>query len=156
FRTRRTSRTPRTSRPFGTHRARRALRRRVGLFVAAKLLLAGLARPNRFRFAEPQVEPRDRAVLRARVNDARILGIDARLKPVAPAADVQVARARAPDIDGTRGSAHRPVVLRAAAHVIERLRVVDRHTIELGHREAGEEPPALALVVGLVKTAVVA
>src|SRR5262245_46595478 len=83
-----------------------------------------LARTNALRLARGQVEPRDIAVLRRRINDVRILRIVARLKSVAAADDEPVARPDAPAVRRARRSAHGPVVLRAAAHAIERPRVV--------------------------------
>ena len=53
------------------------------------------------------------------------------------------------------GPAERPVVLRAAADVVERLRVVHRHAVELRNRQVGEEPPRRAFVVRFVQPAVV-
>ena len=91
-----------------------------------------------------------------RVDDVRILGIAARLESVAAADDVPVARADAPAVQRARRAAVRPVVLRAAADVVERLRVVDRHAVVLRDRQAREEPERRALVVGLVDAAVVA
>ena len=85
----------------------------------------------------------------------RILGIGARLKPVAAADDVPVGVAYAPAIHGARRTALRPVVLRAAADVVERLRVVDRNTVVLRHGQVGEKPERLTVVVGLVQPAVV-
>ena len=103
-----------------------------------------------------QIEPRDVAVLRRGVDDVRILGIVARLEAVAAADDVPVAGADAPAIERARRAALRPVVLRAAAHVVERLRVVDRHAVVLRHRQVREEAERRAFVVGLVDAAVVA
>ena len=86
----------------------------------------------------------------------RILRIDARLEAVAAADVVPVAGADAGAVERARRAADRPVVLRAAADVVERPRVVGRHAVELRQRQVGEVPPRLHAVVGLVEAAVVA
>ena len=59
-------------------------------------------------------------------------------------------------LSDARRPAEREVVLRAAADVVERLRVVDRDAVELRDRQVREEAPGLAFVVRLVEPAVVA
>ena len=98
----------------------------------------------------------DVAVLRRRVGDHRIGRIAARREAVAAAGAIPVAR---PDADGVlraMRSAHRAVVLRSAADVVERHHVVHRDAVELRDRQVREVPPRAAFVPDLVETAVVA
>ena len=146
---------PRTWRPCAL-RWRRRRRRVVAAAAEARVLPATAADGCCARCARPQVVAADAAVLRLRVNDARILRIAARLESVAAVDDEPVAGAHAPRLQRARRTAEGPVVLRAAADVVERLRVVDRHAVELRDRQVREEPPRLPFVVGLVEAAVVA
>ena len=66
-----------------------------------------------------------------------------------------VARPDAHAIERARRAANRTVVLRAAADVIERLRIVGRHAIELRQRQIREVPERLQAVPRLVEPAVV-
>ena len=113
-------------------------------------------RPDRRRLTGAQIEPVERPFLRLHVDDGRILGIVARLEAVAAADAVPVAGADAGPVQRPRRAADGPVVLRAAADVVERLRVVGRDPVELRQRQVGEVPPGLHAVVGLVESAVVA
>src|SRR3954468_9921129 len=103
-----------------------------------------------------QVETLQVPFLRLCIDDVGIVGIDAALEAVT-AADVEpVAGADAGPIRRARRAFNRSVVLRAAAHVVERPRVVERDPIELRQRQVRELPPRLHVVVGLVQAAVVA
>src|SRR6185503_19303952 len=137
----------RPERPFGGLR-------RDAAFVGDRL--RHRARADRLRRAGAQVEAGDVAVLRRRVDDAGILGIVARLEAVAAADDVPVAGAHAPAVQAGDRPAVGPVVLRPAAHVVERLGVVGGDAVVLRHRQAGEETERLAEIVRLVDAAVVA
>src|SRR6188472_1653775 len=66
------------------------------LVTLARRRRCRLPRPNVLHLAGAQIEPRDVALLRLRVNDIRIVGIAARLKSVAAADDEPVAGADAP------------------------------------------------------------
>ena len=55
---------------------------------------------------------------------------------------------------GARRAALGGVVLGAAVDVVERLGVVDRHLVELRHRQVGDEAPGLRQVEALVDAAV--
>ena len=114
------------------------------------------ARTDARRDARAQVEPLQRAFLRLRVDRVRIFRIDAALEAVTAADAVPLAGADAGAIHGARRALDRSVVLRAAADVVERPRVVGRDPVELRQRQVGELPPCLHVVVGLVETAVVA
>src|SRR5205085_789371 len=81
--------------PLRTETALRRLRRHAA-FIRDRYRHA--ARSDRARRAGPQIESRDVAVLRRRVDDVRILGIVARLEAGAAADDVPVARAHAPAV----------------------------------------------------------
>ena len=83
-------------------------------------------------------------------------GIAAGREAVAAAAPVPVARADADAVLRAMRAAHRAVVLRPAADVVERQHVVDRHAVELRDGQAREVPPRLAFVPRLVEAAVVA
>ena len=102
------------------------------------------------------VETGQTAALRRRVDDVRIPGIGPRLEPVASADQIPVARANAERVRRPRRTAHREVVLRAAADGVERLFVADADPVVLRDGQIREEPPRLAVVVRLVDAAVVA
>ena len=114
-------------------------------------------RPDALVLAGAQIEPRDAAPSGTSCRRCSgSPGIDARLEAVAAADHPPVARADADAVDRARRPALRLVVLRAAAHVVERQRVVDRDAIELRDRQVVEVPPRLAFVPRLVRAAVVA
>ena len=144
--------------------ARRARVAAAALRLPARHLVVAAAaaealrarRTNRPADAGAQVEARDAAVLRRRVDDVGILGIVARLEAVAAGDDVPVARAHAEAAHVPRRAAEGEVVLRPAADVVERLGVVDREAVELRDGQVREEAPGRALVVRLVEPAVVA
>jgi len=71
-----------------------------------------------------------------------------RYKPVSVDDPRSVARARWP--------AERIIILRAAEHVVERCRVVDRDVIELGHRKIRFEVPIATAIPALIDAAVAA
>src|SRR5260370_2447 len=75
---------------------------------------------------------------------------------VAAADVVPVAGPDAGAVLRARRAADRPVILRAAAHLVERPRLVRRDPVELRERQVGEVPPRLHAVVGLVHPAIVA
>src|SRR5262249_49442155 len=111
----------------------------VGLDLRVQILLrhaGGVRGPGTDVRADPrpQIQARHVAFLRLRVDDLRLLRIDAALESVAAADVVSVARTDAGAVERARGAADRPVVLRAAAHVIEGTRVVGGDAIELRQR----------------------
>ena len=57
-----------------------------------------LPRTDALRLARAQIQPRDVSLLRLRVDDVGIIGVHARLKPVAAADDVPIARAHTPAV----------------------------------------------------------
>src|SRR3954452_13415231 len=103
-----------------------------------------------------QVETLQVPFLRLRIDDVRVVGIDAALEAVT-AADVEpVAGADARAVRRARRALDRSIVLRAATNVVERPRIVERDPIELRQRQVRELPPRLHVVVGFIETAVVA
>src|SRR6187401_2391588 len=92
------------------------------------------------------VEAGQATVLRLGVDDVLVFRVAARLEAVTTSDDEPVAVANTPGIRRTRGAAHREVVLRAAAHSIERLRVIRRDAVVLRDRQVGEESPARTVV----------
>ena len=102
------------------------------------------------------VEPHEGAVLRLGVDDVGVPRLDGGEEAVAPLRDEPVLVQDAVDVVGPRRAAEGGVVLRAAVDVVEGLRVVDRHPVELRHREVRLELPRRAAVPRLVDAAVVA
>ena len=101
-----------------------------------------------------QIVARDIAVLRLAVNRVLVRRIDARLEAVAAAHVEPVGHLNAPAAIRARRSAHREVVLRAAAHAVERLRVVDLDLVELLNRQVHERAPVQAAIVRLMDATV--
>ncbi len=97
------------------------------------------------------------AVLPLAVDDVRVRSgsIDG-LVAVAADGDEPVLVRDARAVERARRAAQRVVVLGAAVDVVEGLRVVDRHPVELGDRQVLEEALGRAAVEGLVDAAVAA
>src|SRR5262245_31318319 len=140
---------------LATHGPRGTPSRLPSPFIRARLS-TGERRTNALRLSGAQVETADVAVLRRRIDDVWILGIAPRLKPVTASHDVPIARANPPRAERSRWSALRPVVLRTAAHVVERLRVVDRYSVILRDRYTRDASERGTFVVRFVEPAVVA
>src|SRR5262249_42383058 len=146
---------PAAERAASTSAATAAASRRCRRQLSADDVLR--ARLDALADAGPQIEPREAAALRLRVDVVRVLRIDAAPEAVAAADVVPVARADAgAAVERARRSADRSVVLGAAADVVEGQRVVGRDAVELRQRQVGEVVERLHAVPRLVESAVVA
>ena len=139
-----------TTTAAGACRSRRGDRRAVQI---ARVAGIGADRP---RLARAKVESCHRTVLRRGVREVRIVGIAACLEAVTAARVVRIAGADACAVLRAVGRAERSVVLRAAAHGVERRHVVHRHTIKLRNRQVREVTPRASFVIRFVEAAVVA
>ena len=137
----------RRARPAARRLRRRCHRLQTGCVLACW--------PDRHADSCLQIEPAQSTFLQLGVDNRRILRIHAGLESVAAADAVPIARPNARAVERPRWPAYRSVVLRAAANVVERPRVVRGHAIELRERQVGEVPPRLHAIVGLVEAAVV-
>jgi len=100
------------------------------------------------------VEAHQRAVLRLRVDDVRIIRVDDGLEAVPTGRDEPIGVDDAVDRPRPRRPSDREVVLRPAVHVVERRRVVEGDLVELREREVLRPGPGRAPVVRLVQAAV--
>ena len=113
-------------------------------------------RLDRHHLAAGPIVAHDPPVLRLGVHDVRVGGIHLALEAVAAVGDHPVRVHDAVLAGGPRRPAQGEVVLRAAVDVVERRVVVQRHLVELRHRQVGLELPRLRPVPALVDAAVVA
>ena len=90
-------------------------------------------------------------LLRLQVEDVGIPRVDLDRVPVGPHRHVPVPVTDALDVGGAGRAPQRAEILRAAEHVVERLRVVERKLVELGDRHVREVPERPAVVEALVQ-----
>ncbi len=102
------------------------------------------------------VVPDQAAVLRLRVDDIRVFGIDSGLEAIPTPSDIPVIVYDALGARSSRRPSHAVVVLCSSVDIVERLGVVHGDTVELGHRKVGLELPATSFVVRFIDSAITA
>ena len=106
------------------------------------------------RLLAATIDPVQVPLLRLEVQRVVIFGIERDAVAVSAHGDVPVPVAHAFHVRGPRGTQQRSQVLRAAQHVVERLRIVEGELVELRDRQVREMPPSRAVVERLVETGV--
>ena len=121
--------------------------------VVAQLLLEACGRLDESRQARATVDAAEEAALRFGIDEVGVGRIGPHPEAVA---EIQVVPARIRDAARKRRiTGPRTVVLQAAVHLV-RVLVVDAHVVELRNRQVVAFPPAIAAVVAVPETAVVA
>src|ERR1017187_9095092 len=134
---------------------RRNHQRRIPLKAVARRLVVIFLRPDALRFVGLQIAPREAAVLRFRVDEVRVGGIDAVVETIAALHRNPVGIANSGGLQGGTGPAPGVVVLQAAADVVGFL-VIEGHLIELAERDVVEVFPIAPAVPGGPDAAIVA
>ena len=100
------------------------------------------------------VMPNQHPVLRLGINGVRINRVHLGPEPIAPGGHKPVRVHDAIHISRPRRPTPGKIILRSAADVVERRRIIHRYVVNLHRRQIRFELPSLGVVVGLIHAAI--